>query len=143
MSFSEHEKCYHIGIIQQNISTYNIIISNGEGYLIDFDCSKVTQLFEPQVNGDYQRIEESFCQSLLEEFEESVIFQAEEIMGSSISAQEYLTSLLVNNVHIRPLSFNDLEWCEEIYVCILLRNPLMHTSSFMIFPYSKICITLG
>ena len=143
MSFSEHEKCYRAGIIQRDISDYNIIISNGEGHLIDFDCSKVTQRFQPQVNGDHQRIEESFRQLLPEEFEESVISRAEEIMGSSGSAKHYLTGLLVNNVHTRPLSFNDLGWCEEVCVCVLLRNLLMCASSFMIFPHPEICVTLG
>ncbi len=52
------KKCYHVGIIQQDISTNNIIISNGVGHLIDFDHSKVTQQFKPQVIGNHQRIEE-------------------------------------------------------------------------------------
>ena len=70
MSCSEHEKCYHAEIIQQDVSTNNIIINNGVGHLIDFDHSKVIQQFE----------------WLLGKFEESVISRAEEIMNNSNDA---------------------------------------------------------
>ena len=42
MSCSEHKECYHIGIIQQDVSANNIISNNEVGHLIDFDYSKVT-----------------------------------------------------------------------------------------------------
>lgn len=84
------------------------------GHLIDFDHSKVTQRLEPQVIGHHQRIEESFRRLLHEDFEESVISRAEEMMGNPTKAINYLTGLLVDVVPTRPLSFSDLGWCEEV-----------------------------
>ena len=42
MSCLEHKQYHHAEIIQQNVSTNNIIISNRVGHLIDFDHSKIT-----------------------------------------------------------------------------------------------------
>ena len=94
------------------------------GHLIDFDHSKVTQRFEPQVIGNYQRIEESLCQWLLGKFEESVISRAEEMMGDPEDAHEYLISLLKGKVCTRPLSFDDLGWCEEVRACPPFEKPI-------------------
>ena len=94
------------------------------GYLIDFDHSKVTQRFEPQVIGNHERIEESFRQPLLAKFEESVIFRAEEMMGNPEDAHGYLISLLKGKVCTRPLSFNDLGWCEEVRACPPFGKPI-------------------
>jgi len=93
------------------------------GHLIDFDHSKVTQQFEPQVIDNHERIEESFHQLLLAKFEESVISRAEEMMGDSDDALNYLISLRKGNVCTRSLSFNDLEWCEEMHACPPFEKP--------------------
>ena len=87
------------------------------GHLIDFDHSKVTQQFEPQVIGNHERIKESLRQPLHEDFEESVIFQAEKMIGNPTKAINYLTGLLVDIVPTRPLSFSDLWWYEEVHAC--------------------------
>ena len=64
-------------------------------------------------------------------------------MGNPEDAHGYLISLLKGNVCTRSLSFNDLKWCEEVCVCVLLlRNQFIYPSSVMIFLHS-ICIILG
>ena len=93
------------------------------GHLIDFDHSKVTQRFEPQVIGNHQRIEESLRQALLKYFEESVISRAEEMMGDPDHAHEYLSRLKIGKVCTRPLSFDDLGWCKEVRACPPFEKP--------------------
>ena len=42
------------------------------------------------------------------------------MMGNPEDAHEYFINLLKGNVYTRSLSFNDLGWCKEVCVCILL-----------------------
>ena len=114
MSCSEHEKCYHAEIIQQDISTNNIIISNGVGHLIDFDHSKVIQQFK----------------WLLGKFEELVISRAEEMMNNSDDAQEYLISLLKCNVCTRSLLWDALDINNFILFYFLI---LLYFFLFLLF----------
>jgi len=51
MCYVEHEKCYREGIVQRDVSVNNIIVSNGEGHLIDFDHAKFTGKFKSVANG--------------------------------------------------------------------------------------------
>jgi serine/threonine protein kinase len=39
---SDHERCYKAGIIHRDVSVNNIVLSGGEGHLIDFDHCKIT-----------------------------------------------------------------------------------------------------
>jgi len=73
MCYLEHEKCYHEGIIQRDVSINNIIVSNGEGHLIDFNHAKFTGQFKSVVNGVPERIKEFWRQWSLSEFDEAVI----------------------------------------------------------------------
>ena len=93
MCYLEHEKCYREGIIQRDVSVNNIIVSNGEGHLIDFDHAKFTGKFKSVANGVPKRIEEDYRKFFLRKFDEAVISQAEEIMGNSSDALSYLVAL--------------------------------------------------
>ena len=73
ISYLEHEKCYRTGIVQRAVSVNNIIISNGEGHLIDFDHAKFTGRFKSVANGVPERIEEDLRKPLLRKFDEAVI----------------------------------------------------------------------
>ena len=45
-------------------------------------------------------------------------------MDNSDDAQEYLISLLKGKVCTRPLSFDDLGWCEEVRACPPFEKPI-------------------
>jgi len=125
MCYLEHEKCYREGIVQRDVSTNNIIISNGEGHLIDFDHAKFTGRFKSVANGVSERIEEDFRKLLLRKFDEEVISRAEKIMGNPGKANAYL-SALVEAIEVRkPLTFRDLGWCEEVNLILLMGSSLM------------------
>ena len=108
MCYLEHEKCYHEGVVQQDVSINNIIVSNGEGHLIDFNHAKFTGQFKSVVNGVFKRIKEFWCQWLLSEFDEAIIFQAEEIMDNSSDALSYLVALQKGIETREPLTLQDL-----------------------------------
>ena len=141
MSCSEHKECYHIGIIQQDVSANNIISNSKVGHLIDFDYSKVTQQFKPQINSNYQRIRKSLYQVLLKYFEKLAILQVEEMMGNYNHTHEYLSHLKIDKVCTRLLLFNDLGWHKELYICPLSKEATGFSSSFVTF-LCLICIIL-
>ena len=114
MCYVEHEKCYRGGIVQRDVSTNNIIISNGEGHLIDFDHAKFTGRFKSVANSVPERIRESWRQELLSEFDEAVISRAEEMMGNPGKALSYLVELQGDIEIGEPLTFQDLGWCEKV-----------------------------
>jgi len=116
MCYLEHEKCYREGIIQRDVSVNNIIVSNGEGHLIDFDHAKFTGQFKSVANGVPKRIEEDFRKPFLRKFDEAVISRAEEMMGNPA---EYLSSLLEGIEAEEPLTLQDLGWCEEVNIILL------------------------
>ena len=132
MCYLEHEKCYREGIVQRDVSTNNIIISNGEGHLIDFDHAKFTGRFKSVANGASERIEEKLRTYLLDKFDEEVISRAEEMMGNGNQALLYLdtlrviqpTSKLPSGQQLR-LSMKDLGWCEEVNLILLMGSSLM------------------
>ena len=125
MCYLEHEKCYREGIVQRDVSTNNIIISNGEGHLIDFDHAKFTGRFKSVANGVSERIEEDFRKPLLRKFDEAVISRAEKIMGNSNHASSYLMELQKGSEVRKPLTFRDLGWCEEVNLILLMGSSLM------------------
>jgi len=132
MCHLEHEKCYCEGIVQQDVSTNNIIISNGEGHLIDFDHAKFTGRFKSVANDVPERIKEFWRQGLLSEFDEAVISRAEEMMGNANQALLYLHTLMVVQPTSKPpsgqqlrLSMKDLGWCEEVNLILLMGSLLM------------------
>ena len=132
MCYLEHEKCYREGIVQRDVSTNNIIISNGEGHLIDFDYAKITGRFKLVANGVPERIKEFWYQGLLSKFDEAVISQAEEMMGNANQAFLYLHTLMVvqptsklpSGQQLR-LSMKDLGWCKEVNLILLMGSSLM------------------
>jgi len=125
MCYVEHEKCYREGIVQRDVSVNNIIVSNGEGHLIDFDHAKFTGQFKSVASGVPKRIEEDFRKPFLRKFDEAVISRAEEIMGDPGEAHTYL-SALDKGIDVRePLTLQDLGWCEEVNIIILIGSSLM------------------
>ena len=46
------------------------------------------------------------------------------MMGDPEDAHEYLISLLKGKVCTRPLSFDDLGWCEEVRACPPFEKPI-------------------
>ena len=125
MCYVEHEKCYREGIVQRDVSVNNIIVSNGEGHLIDFDHAKFTGKFKPMANGVPKRMEEELRRYFLRKFDEAVISRAEEIMGNPIKAHIYL-SALTEGIDVRePLTLQDLGWREEVNIIILIGSSLM------------------
>ena len=119
MCYLEHEKCYREGIVQRDVSINNIIVSNGEGHLIDFDHAKFTGKFKSVANGVPKRMEEDFRKPFLRMFDETVISRAEEMMGNSIDASIYLVTLQKGIETGEPLTFQDLGWCEEVNIILL------------------------
>ena len=119
MCYLEHEKCYREGIVQRDVSVNNIIVSNGEGHLIDFDHAKFTGQFKSVANGVPKRIEEDLRKIFLREFDEAVISRAEEMMGNSTDASIYLVTLQKGIETGEPLTFQDLGWCEEVNIILL------------------------
>ena len=119
MCYLEHEKCYREGIIQRDVSVNNIIVSNGEGHLIDFDHAKFTGKFKSVANGVPKRIEEDLRKYFLRKFDEAVISRAEEMMGNSTDASIYLVTLQKGIETGEPLTFQDLGWCEEVNIILL------------------------
>ena len=117
--YLEHEKCYRKGIVQRDVSTNNIIVSSGEGHLIDFDHAKFTGQFKSVPNGVPKRIEEDFRKPFLRKFDEAVISRAEEMMGNSTDASIYLVTLQKGIETGEPLTFQDLGWCEEVNIILL------------------------
>ena len=117
--YLEHEKCYRKGIVQRDVSTNNIIVSNGEGHLIDFDHAKFTGQFKSVTNGVPERIKNFTRQGLLPEFDEAVISRAEEMMGNPIKAHVYLIALTEGIAVGEPLTLQDLGWCEEVNIILL------------------------
>ena len=117
--YLEHEKCYRKGIVQRDVSTNNIIVSNGEGHLIDFDHAKFTGQFKSVPNGVPERIKNLTRQGLLLEFDEAVISRAEEMMDNPIKAHIYLIALTEGIKTGQPLTLQDLGWCEEVNIILL------------------------
>ena len=78
MCYLEHEKCYRKGIVQRDVSTNNIIVSNGEGHLIDFDHAKFTGQFKSVANGVSEKIEKRFWKPFLSMFDEAVTLYPEQ-----------------------------------------------------------------
>ena len=133
MCYLEHEKCYREGIVQRDVSTNNIIISNGEGHLIDFDHAKFTGRFKSVANGASERIEEKLRTYFLDKFDEEVISRAEKIMGNSNHASSYLMALQKGIEVKEPLTLQDLGWCEKVSPVLLMRSSLMF---LLVIPYS-------
>ena len=75
MSYLEHKKCYCARIVQRDVNVNNIIISNRQGHLIDFDHAKFTGQFKPTTHGVPERIEEGLREYLLGKFDEAVVSQ--------------------------------------------------------------------
>jgi len=119
MCYLEHEKCYRERIIQRDVSVNNIIVSNGEGHLIDFNHAKFTGQFKSVAIGVSDRIKEFWRQKLLSEFDEPVISRAEEMMDNPIKAHIYLISLTEGIKAEEPLILQDLGWCEEVNIILL------------------------
>ena len=117
--YLEHEKCYRKGIVQRDVSTNNIIVSNGEGHLIDFDHAKFTGQFKSVPNGVSEKIEKRFRKPFLSMFDEAVISRAEEMMGDPAKALVYLGTLIQGIEVVEPLTLQDLGWCEEVNVILL------------------------
>ena len=133
MCYVEHEKCYRGGIVQRDVSTNNIIISNGEGHLIDFDHAKFTGKFKSVANGASERIEEDFRKPFLRKLDEAVISRAEEMMGNPGKAHSYLSALTEGIEVEEPLTLQDLGWCEKVSPVLLMRSSLMF---LLVIPYS-------
>ena len=125
MCYVEHEKCYREGIVQRDVSVNNIIVSNGEGHLIDFDHAKFTGKFKPMANGVPKRMEEELRRYFLRKFDEAVISRVEEMMGNSDDALSYLVALQKGIEVGEPLTLQDLGWCEEVNIIILIGSSLM------------------
>ena len=119
MCYLEHEKCYRKGIVQRDVSTNNIIVSNGEGHLIDFDHAKFTGQFKSVANGVSEKIEKRFRKPFLSMFDEAVISRAEEMMGDPAEAHTYLSALIKGIKVVEPLTLQDLGWCEEVNIILL------------------------
>lgn len=113
----EHEQCYKKGIVQQDISMNNIIISNGHGHLIDFDHSKISAQFKTLKRENPKQIRDKSRAPLLDYFEESAIRAAEEIYD--LLAEAYLIQVRDKyNPSTTPellLSLEDLGWPKEPY----------------------------
>ena len=125
MCYVEHEKCYREGIVQRDVSVNNIIVSNGEGHLIDFDHAKFTGKFKSVANGVPKRMEEELRRYFLRKFDEAVISRVEEMMGNSDDALSYLVALQKGIEVGEPLTLQDLGWCEEVNIIILIGSSLM------------------
>jgi len=119
MCYLEHEKCYREGIVQRDVSTNNIIVSNGEGHLIDFDHAKFTGQFKSVPNGVTKRMEEDLRKYFLCKCDEAVISRAEEMMGDPAKALVYLGALMQGIEVVEPLTLQDLGWCEEVNTILL------------------------
>jgi len=119
MCYLEHEKCYQEGIVQQDVSTNNIIVSNGEGHLIDFDHAKFTGQFKSVPNGVTKRMAEDLQKHFLSMFDEAVISRAKEMMGDPAKALVYLGTLIQGIKVVEPLTLQDLGWCKEINIILL------------------------
>jgi len=91
--YLKYEKYYRKEIVQRDVSTNNIIVSNGEGHLIDFDHAKFTGQFKSVANGISEKIKKQFWKPFLSMFDEAIISRAEEMMGNPAKVFIYLGAL--------------------------------------------------
>ncbi|KAF5356963.1 hypothetical protein D9756_006582 [Leucocoprinus leucothites] len=117
----EHEEYYKKRIIQRDINVNNIIISKGQGHLIDFDYSKITAQFKTLKREYPKQIGEKHRLAWLDYFEESAIRATEELYD--LRPGEYLVEVCNKyNPSETPdllLSLDDLGWPKEVPMTFL------------------------
>jgi serine/threonine protein kinase len=116
ISIAEHEACYKNGIVQRDISLNNIILSGGQGHLIDFDHSKFTSQMATLELAESKQISQSLRSTFLLAFDRSIVERAEAIARTKTSST-YLLNLKEfyrsdDDSDQPPLSPKDLGWPE-------------------------------